>query len=132
MTQPCTSLPIIKNSGLLSNGRMSVRTALRSSKRCRPHARSPERLRLEQRRGGPARVVEHGLEAGILVAGQQAGCVGALAAGASSLGPPIEARIRSDKVLVHRDVVEIAEGVLQLLELRHEALAPPGRLSSGK
>jgi hypothetical protein len=88
-----------------------------TSYRCVAKPLLPEWLDLDERCIALRRGRHSGVEVCVLPPSQQSGGEGAF--GIRALPP--EARCR-DEVLVHRDVVEVAERILQMLKRRHEFL----------
>src|SRR5262245_29071511 len=72
------------------------------------------------------------IEARVLAPGQQPGREGALGAAAPAPALPATIGDGRDPVLVHRDVVEVAQAVLHAFERGKKLRAPPRRLLAGE
>src|SRR5262245_51135151 len=93
---------------------------------------APERLDLGESRVRVAGACQDRIKTRVLAPGQQPGREGALGAAASLSALPAAVGDGRDPVLVHRDVVEIAEAVLHAFERGQELRTPPRRFLAGK
>src|SRR5262249_40348599 len=98
-----------------------------------PSRSRPKWLRLNEGVVGKLRILEHGCDARLLAAGKTTGsecllgaALALLAAGVLRIDDPFA------QPLMHRDVVQVTEGVLQFLQSDHENLPSPRSLLAGE
>src|SRR5262249_61058215 len=100
---------------------------------CPPSKSRPKWLRLGEGAVGKLCILEHGCDACLLTARKTAGGECFLGAALALLAAGV-LRINDlfAQSLMHRDVVEVTEGVLQLLQSGHETVPSPHSLLAGK
>src|SRR5262245_22622935 len=135
--------PTISPNGILlrkSASSLAIEAAIQaqsgSGSNCERAARrqrsAPDRLDLGENRVRVAGACQDRIKARVLTTGQQPGREGALRSAAAASALPAAIGDGRDSVLVHRDVVEIAQAILHSFERGEELRAPPRRLLAGE
>src|SRR5215470_17823249 len=98
-----------------------------------PSKSRPKWLRLSEGAVGTLCILEHGRDARLLTAGKASGgeCLLGAAFALFAAGV-VHINDLLAQSLMHRDVVEVTKGVLQLLQSCHEALSSPHSLLAGE